>query len=119
MKTEKAVITRTNVYGSWWFTVWHNGRMRGKFRERYMAEHLARELSEGKLKTPMVMVYDFCLDKLGLEHDVTQLVEQSLEHELDYLRMAYDYGKDDNDYFFDADDFVNRTYVTVLKQVKD
>lgn len=117
MKTEIAVLSRTCINGVWWHTVWHEGRMRGKFIERELAEHLKRELSAGKLKTPMVMVYDFCLDKLGHEHDVTQLVEQSLEHELDYLRMAYDYGKDDNDYFFDADDFINRTYVTVLKQI--
>lgn len=117
MKTEKAIITRTNIYGSWWFTVWHCGRMRGQFKDRHMAEHLARQLSENKLKTPMYMIYQYCLEKLESNRELIELVEQSLEHELDYLRMAFDYGKDEHDYFFDADDFINKTYVTVSKQV--
>jgi len=115
MKTEIAVLTRTCINGVWWFTVWHEGRMRGKFIERELAEHLKRELSAGKLKSPMYYVFEYAVERLGSTHYITEFIQESMEQEAEHLQDAFNYGKNDSDYFFDAKDFYNRTYVTIPK----
>jgi hypothetical protein len=98
---EKSTITRTKLPQGWRYCVWKNGIRRACYESKPLAEAFQREI-----------VYDLALRQLGESHPVTELAREAIMQERDHFLLMFDYGRDEGDYFLDANHCYTKLYDT-------
>lgn len=109
---EKSTITRTKLPQGWRWCVWKNGVRRACYESKPLAEAFQRELDNKRPPTPMMDVYDLALRQLGESHPVTELAREAIMQERDHFLLMFDYGRDEGDYFLDANHCYTKLYDT-------
>jgi len=110
--SEKSIITRTKLPQGWRWCVWKNGIRRGCYDSKPLAEAYARELDDTRLNTPMMDLYEFAREQLGELHPVTALALEAIVEEYEHFLTMYEYGRDEGDYFLDANHCYTKLYDT-------
>lgn len=105
---EIPVITKNYSERQWWFAVWQDGILKGKYKDRIFAELKKRELMRERYKYVTQQLYENLADTLGATDPITLMALELIPLERDAMKLAFEYGQ--TDFFEDVNDFINRYY---------